>query len=524
MKVGFVDFWPGFKPLDLFFVARLIQDNLIEIEEDLNQCKLLFCGVFNSYRSEGQESLKYPKAHRFLVASESFVNRPTFPKKTFKYGVCGDKNVVGFYHLPYAAYEFNVPNDIGTLVDKYSTSIKPIIPKVIKTKFCGFCASNGEQFFKGVRYRDAFFKLLCGYKHVDSFGSHLNNMPGGERAPRSGYSKYLSSYKFMIYFENEQGPGYITEKPVQCFVSQTVPIYWGENTNMLNPDACVLVDPDNMHAAIQRILYLDSHPDAYAQMLELGQTKPFLDLKSFNRDACYDYVKTILQEIKLPLLPQVVVISLKRRAGERRDAVLKECARVGLTNVNVFEAIDGASFDQGALKTSLAAVLDPNTVLTPGQLGCFASHVAVWRSLKDGWTIILEDDCRFHPDFDADAMLDLIKSIPPGAMMLRLAYLAAGAYAKHVGPIVDKWHPLTGPVFSTVAYAVHSSVIPFLLSYVRQAPIDCQLPWGSSCYGAPTLSKENGFYNYTNPVLNNTESFYGVAAVTNNLLSDTAQL
>lgn len=227
IKAGFVDFWPGFDPYNLFFTRRLKEEGVIEFESDLSKCALLFCGVFNSYRLEGQESQKYPETARFLVASESFVNHPIFPKYNFKYGVCGDKNVSNFRHLPYAAYEFNLPAEVGTLVDKYHWDPLPLINRsVSKSKFCGFCASNGEVTYKGVRLRDAFFKMLNSYKPVDSFGAHLNNMPDGQRAPRDGFSKYLSNYKFMICFENAQGPGYMTEKPVQCFVAQTVPIYW----------------------------------------------------------------------------------------------------------------------------------------------------------------------------------------------------------------------------------------------------------------------------------------------------------
>lgn len=288
----------------------------------------------------------------------------------------------------------------------------------------------------------------------------------------------------------------------------------GESSGLLNPEACVIVDPDNMHEAIQRVLKLDCDDDAYAHMLKMGQTKPFMDENPFDRDACYAYVKhVIVNEIVQPPIPPVVIVSLKRRSQERREAVLQECARVGFSSVRVFEAIDGASMDEWALKQSLAAVLDPAAVLTPGQLGCFASHVAVWRSLGAGWTIVLEDDCRFHPDFTQEKLQALVKSIPAQAMMLRLAYLAAGPYSAHVGPAMNNWRQLSGPVFSTVAYAVHSSIIPILLSYVRKQPIDCQLPYGKCVYGAASLDSSPAFYEYNNPVIKTTETFYGIASV-----------
>jgi hypothetical protein len=35
-------------------------------------------------------------------------------------------------------------------------------------------------------------------------------------------------YRFMICFENDLYPGYVTEKPLESFMSETVPLYWGD--------------------------------------------------------------------------------------------------------------------------------------------------------------------------------------------------------------------------------------------------------------------------------------------------------
>lgn len=34
-------------------------------------------------------------------------------------------------------------------------------------------------------------------------------------------------YNYALVFENQQQPGYITEKLLDCFKAGTVPIYWG---------------------------------------------------------------------------------------------------------------------------------------------------------------------------------------------------------------------------------------------------------------------------------------------------------
>lgn len=38
----------------------------------------------------------------------------------------------------------------------------------------------------------------------------------------------LKNYKYQIVIENEKIPGYFTEKLIDCFVTGTIPIYWGD--------------------------------------------------------------------------------------------------------------------------------------------------------------------------------------------------------------------------------------------------------------------------------------------------------
>lgn len=97
-----------------------------------------------------------------------------------------------------------------------------------KTKFCNFIYSNAE----ADPMRDRFFRVLSGYKQVDSLGCHLNNRPfeGGDRYSnnwRDAKVEVQSEYKFSIAFENSSSPGYTTEKIMHAFAARTIPIYWG---------------------------------------------------------------------------------------------------------------------------------------------------------------------------------------------------------------------------------------------------------------------------------------------------------
>jgi len=46
----------------------------------------------------------------------------------------------------------------------------------------------------------------------------------------------LKDYQYSIVIENEKTPGFFTEKVIDCFMTGTIPIYWGDNVNMEKAD------------------------------------------------------------------------------------------------------------------------------------------------------------------------------------------------------------------------------------------------------------------------------------------------
>lgn len=97
-----------------------------------------------------------------------------------------------------------------------------------KSKFCAFIVTNPMN-----EERNAAFHTLNAYKHVDSAGRLFNNIGpaifaglgggGGEHKKLA----FLEDYKFSITYENQRGPGYITEKLLHAKAAGCVPIYWG---------------------------------------------------------------------------------------------------------------------------------------------------------------------------------------------------------------------------------------------------------------------------------------------------------
>jgi len=66
------------------------------------------------------------------------------------------------------------------------------------------------------------FTVNCG-------GPHMNNL--GYVVPRNRPAKidFLRKHKLNIAFENGSYPGYVTEKLLDAFYSNTLPIYWGSD-------------------------------------------------------------------------------------------------------------------------------------------------------------------------------------------------------------------------------------------------------------------------------------------------------
>lgn len=76
-------------------------------------------------------------------------------------------------------------------------------------------------------------KSLEKFGEVDVFGPSVN-------LPVEGKYQIAKNYKFMVCFENDLFPGYVTEKLFDAFFSDTVPLYWGD------PGGLSIIKPEIM--------------------------------------------------------------------------------------------------------------------------------------------------------------------------------------------------------------------------------------------------------------------------------------
>ncbi len=139
-----------------------------------------------------------------------------------------------------------------------------------KSRFCNFIYSHRSP------ERDDIFHALSKYKHIDSLGSHLNNI--GFLLEKGRFTndwqdlsvQIKNKYKFSIAAENSCFEGYISEKLLTSFQAHTVPIYWGDIkvAQEYNPEAFINCnDYKNFDELIQRVKEIDENDDLWAYMV-----------------------------------------------------------------------------------------------------------------------------------------------------------------------------------------------------------------------------------------------------------------
>jgi hypothetical protein len=96
----------------------------------------------------------------------------------------------------------------------------------------------------------------------------------------------------MICFENSDYDGYFTEKPMNAYLGDTIPIYWSnkESQKYFNEKSMVLLkefNKDNIDKSIQRIIELDNNDDLYMETLR----EPLLKNNEFPEEFTIDSIQ-----------------------------------------------------------------------------------------------------------------------------------------------------------------------------------------------------------------------------------------
>ena len=168
---------------------------------------------------------------------------------------------VGFDHLTFGDRYLRSPlfahyRSFGNLVGRTQRMSDE---QLLNRKFCSFVVSNADF---GDPMRKRFFERLSKYKPVASGGRWMNNVGG----PVRNKVDFCSGYKFNIAFENSASPGYTTEKIMEAYAAESVPIYYGNPTveTDFRPASMVRVTgEDDIERAVEEVIRLDKDDAAY---------------------------------------------------------------------------------------------------------------------------------------------------------------------------------------------------------------------------------------------------------------------
>lgn len=136
----------------------------------------------------------------------------------------------------------------------------------------------------------------------------------------------------------------------------------------------------------------------------------------------------------------VYLINLPRDR-ERGEQMRRQIDALQLETRHV-EAVYGRDLDASQLSTLYSPELNRarfHKPLSPGEIGCYASHLRVWELMRDDsapMALVLEDDVVLGPELPA--LLDAVARLPARWDMIKLLGRDHERVARRL-PLLDRW-------------------------------------------------------------------------------------
>lgn len=251
IKINFCDFWDNFKINDFYVLNDLKKFYKFELSEEPDYI------IYSCFSDT--HLYKNPNAIRIFYTGENIV--PNF--NIADYAIGFEKIEDNFRYIRMPIYNVLTPYIKSLIMAEKKHELFLDNRAVLNRKFCNFIVSNPYDNTN----RSDMFNMLSEYKKIDSGGKYLNNI---------GYIindklSFIKNYKFSLCFENSSHIGYVTEKIIEAFAANTIPIYFGDPTiiSTINEKSFINVKSiDDFGNAIEKIKFLDNNDDAYIDMIK----------------------------------------------------------------------------------------------------------------------------------------------------------------------------------------------------------------------------------------------------------------
>lgn len=274
-KFAYTGFWDDFS-LDNILLKTIQEVCQLEMVHDIYQANYLLYSVFSN--------------DHWFVSDDVIKIFYTGENVTPDFNACD--YAIGFDWMDFGDRYLRFPlfylyDDICELMEsKHQIPVNEIIKN--KLNFCSITISNTKRntIFKEL------FERMSAYKKVDSGGYWANNIGG----PIEDKFSFDLSHKFSLVCENSSYPGYTTEKLVQAFAANCIPIYWGdpEVGRVFNKKAFVnVLDYESISDVIEIVKRIDNDPDLYQAMLR----EPALADNQYKKENMMNALKSYLSGI-----------------------------------------------------------------------------------------------------------------------------------------------------------------------------------------------------------------------------------
>lgn len=167
--------------------------------------------------------------------------------------------------------------------------------------------------------------------------------------------------------------------------------------------------------------------------------------------------------------PKIFVVNLDRKP-ERYVYVSDQLDKAGLTGYQRWSAVDGFNTESDIM---ISHGVTPNLCERKGLAGCASSHINLWRYIvekKIEWSLILEDDVHFHPQFQ-QLFPSYCGKVPKDAKIVYLGYCGINQEELGGDPVVKH------KAMCTHAYLISEAGAEDLLNNILPVdnPIDIEL-------------------------------------------------
>lgn len=248
-KVSFIDLSPNF---NISYFLRLLEDYYSIVIVDKSEADYVFFGVWGD-----EHWFANDKSIKIFVTGEN--RTPDF--NACDYAIGFENLDFGDRYLRYPLYYFYETAMKETELKHKNLDRNKLFD--YKKRFCSVTVSNPN---RGKLFYEAFDKINS-YKIIDSGGGWHNNI-GGRVNNKLEFDRV---HKFTMAFEHVSYSGYITEKIIEAFAAQTIPIYWGDPNvvDVFNSKSFINVhDFSNTEDLVEMIKRIDSDDELYLSMLQ----------------------------------------------------------------------------------------------------------------------------------------------------------------------------------------------------------------------------------------------------------------